>query len=179
MTTTTAVKETTTDHGVARPSPVPATVAMWVGYVIAGLGLVLAGSEPNATDALRPVALWSVGALGVISFVRHALLHRSDAVRMGWDLGQRNNFQIEVGMANLAWGLAALCTVAFGWGTNAQAAITLVFAIYLLQAFALHVMASRDGSEDRRGARAWSPTLATLALALALGYFAIAALNQA
>ena len=177
--TVTVAREVTADHDDARPSPVPATVAMWVGYVIAGLGLFLAGLEPSATDALRPVALWSVGALGVISFVRHALLHRSDAVRMGWDLGRRNNFQIEVGMANLAWGLAALGAVAFGWGTNAQAAITLVFATYLLQAFVLHVMASRDGSGDRRGPRAWSPTLATLALALALGYFAIAALNQA
>ena len=46
------------------------------------------------------VALWSVGALGVAAFVRHAVLHRSDAARMGWDLGRRNNFQIEVGMAS-------------------------------------------------------------------------------
>ena len=34
------------------------------------------------------------------AFVRHAVLHRSDAARMGWDLGRRNNFQIEVGMAS-------------------------------------------------------------------------------
>lgn len=176
--TATVAREVSTDHNVARPSPVPATVAMWVGYVIAGLGLAVAGSESSASDAIRPVALWSVGALGVISFVRHALLHRSDAVRMGWDLGQRNNFQIEVGMANLAWGLVALGAVALDWGAKAQGAITLVFAIYLLQAFVLHFMASLDESGARRGPRTWGPTLATLAFALALGYFAIAVLSQ-
>lgn len=176
--TATVAGNITTDHRAARPSPVPATVAMWAGYVIAGLGLVVAGQASSPAEALKPVALWAVGALGVISFVRHALLHRSDAVRMGWDLGRRNNFQIEVGMANLAWGLAALGAVAFDWGTNAQAAITLVFAMYLLQAFVLHVMAALDGSADRRGARGWGPTLATLALAVLLGYFAVAALQQ-
>lgn len=168
----------TTDRGSARPSPVPAAVAMWASYAIAGYGLVVAGQASNATEAMEPVSLWAVGALGVLSFVRHALLHRSDAARMGWDLGRRNNFQIEVGMANLAWGLAALGAVAFDWGVNAQAAITLVFAMYLLQAFVLHVISALDGSEDRHGTKAWGPTLATLALAVMLGYFAVAALQQ-
>ncbi len=177
--TDTIAREVALDHEVTHSSSLPATAAMLLGYVFGGLGFVLAGREANATEALTPVVLWSVGALGVISFVRHALLHRSDAVRMGWDLGRRNNFQIEVGMANLAWGLTALGAIAFDWGVNAQAAITLVFGIYLLQAFALHVVSTVDGSEGRHGAKAWGPTFAMLALALALGYYAIAALNQA
>lgn len=177
--TATVAGNITTDREGVRPSPVPATVVMWASYAIAGCGLVVAGQAATATEALKPVTLWAVGALGVLSFVRHALLHRSDAVRMGWDLGRRNNFQIEVGMANLAWGLAALGAIAFDWGTNAQAAITLVFAMYLFQAFVLHAMAARDGSKDRHGMKAWGPTLATLAIAVMLGYFAIAALEQA
>jgi hypothetical protein len=69
--------------------------------------------------------------------------------------------------------------VAFDWGVTAQAAITLVFAIYLLQAFVLHVVSKFDGSEDRHGAAGWVPTIATLALTVALAYYAVAALGDA
>ncbi len=179
MADTMAREAAAVDAAVSRPSKTPATVAMWLGYALAGIGFALAGKESNAADALEPVVIWSVGALGVISFVRHALLHRSDAARMGWDLGRRNNFQLEVGMANLAWGLAAIGAVAFGWGVRAEATITLVFAIYLLQAFVLHVVSKFDGSEERHGAASWVPTLATLALTIALAYYAIAALSDA
>ena len=157
----------------------PAIVAMWAGYALGGIGFFLGFAESNPIDALEPVVLWSVGALGVLSFVRHALLHRSDAVRMGWDIGRRNNFQIEVGMANLAWGLLAFGAVAWDWGVAAQAAITLVFALYLLEAFVLHIVSVLDRSEERQGAAAWGPALATLVMAGALAYFAIAALNEA
>lgn len=165
----------------ARPTPStkPAMVAMWISYALGGLGFFLGFAESNPVDGLEPVVLWSVGALGVASFVRHAVLHRSDAARMGWDLDRRNNFQIEIGMANLAWGLVALAAVAWCWGVAAQAAVTLVSGLYLLQAFALHVMSIRDGSEDRRGKAAWGPALATLLMAAGLAYFAIAALDHA
>ena len=161
------------------PSKTPAILAMWVGYALGGIGFFLGFAEANPIDALEPVVLWSVGALGVAAFFRHAVLHRSDAARMGWDLGRRNNFQIEVGMANLAWGLVALGAVAWDWGVAAQAAITLVFAVYLLQAFVLHVMSIFDQSEQRQGGAAWGPALATLLMASGLAYFAIAALNDA
>jgi hypothetical protein len=161
------------------PSKTPALLAMWIGYALGALGFFLGASESNSIDALEPVVLWSVGALGVVSFVRHAVLHRSDAARMGWDLGRRNNFQIEVGMANLAWGLVALGAVAWSWGVAAQAAITLVFALYLLQAFVIHVVSIVDRSEQRQGGAAWGPALATLVMASALAYFEIAALDEA
>ena len=122
---------------------------------------------------------YALGGLGVAAFVRHAVLHRSDAAPMGWDLGRRNNFQIEVGMANLAWGLVALGAVAWDWGVTAQAAVTLVFALYLVQAFVLHLVSIRDQSEARAGRAAWGAALATLAMAGGLAYFAIAALDQA
>ena len=42
---------------------------------------------------------------------------------MKWDPGGRtDNFQIEVGMANLAWGVVAIASVLLDWGTYAQAA---------------------------------------------------------
>jgi hypothetical protein len=110
--------------------------------------------------------------------VRHSVLHRSDAVRLGWDLGARNNFQIEVGIANLCWGLVAGAAVAWSWGAAAQAAITLVFAGYLLGAFAVHVVSILDTSEQR-GSAGWPPALATLAFSVGLFWFAIAGLRAA
>jgi hypothetical protein len=76
--------------------------------------------------------LLAVGGGGLLSFVRHSVFHRSDAARMGWDLGTRNNFQIEVGLANLAWALAGMAAVAFDWGIRAQASTFLTFGLYLL-----------------------------------------------
>lgn len=50
---------------------------------------------------------------------------------MGWDYGRRNNFQIEVGLANLAWGLVAVLAVALGRGLAVQAATWLTMGFYL------------------------------------------------
>jgi hypothetical protein len=168
-----------TENSAPATSKTPAIVAMWIGYALGALGFFLGASKSNAIDALEPVVLWSVGALGVASFVRHAVLHRSDAARMGWDLGRRNNFQIEVGMANLAWGLVAFGAVAWDWGVTAQAAVALVFAVYLVQAFVLHLASIGDRSEQRSSRAAWGAALATLAMAGGIAYFAIAALDQA
>ena len=72
----------------------------------------------NITAATNTVTLWVVGIVGVISFLRHAVFHRSDAKRMGWDYGKRNDFQLEVGFANLAWG--PLIAWAQNWILQAQ-----------------------------------------------------------
>jgi hypothetical protein len=157
----------------------PSTVAMWVGYAFGAVGVFLAFARPTATEALEPVAIWSVGGLGVVSFVRHALLHRSDAARMGWDVGRRNNFQIEVGLANLAWGLVALAAVGWAWGVAAEAAVALVFAVYLLSAFVLHVISILGRSENRSAVAAWASAAATLLIGALLAYFALAAANDA
>ena len=88
---------------------------MLATYVVGACGFYIGFStlsSDGAAVAIRPVALLSVGAVGIISMVRHSVFHRSDAVRAGWDLGQRNNFQIEVGFANLAIGLPAVAAVA-------------------------------------------------------------------
>ena len=51
---------------------------------------------------------------------------------MGWDLGRRNNFQIEAGIANLAWGVLAILAVALDWGLRTEAASFLVSGFYML-----------------------------------------------
>jgi hypothetical protein len=152
---------------------------MYAGYAAGAVGIGLAFSKPHAAEALKPLTLLTVGVLGVLSFVRHAVFHRSDAVRMGWDLGKPNNFQIEVGLANLAWGLIAFAAVGWHWGVSAEASVSLVFGLYLLGAGILHVVAIAGGSEQRSGAAAWGPTFATLVLAGLIGWFSLAALSAA
>lgn len=164
----------------ARPTaaadPRPSRLLMILGYVVGGIGLALGFSE-GASEAIEPVALWSVGLLGIVSFVRHSIFHRSDAARMKWDLGRTNNFQIEVGMANLAWGLAALAAVIWDWGVAAQAGITLVFGLYLLQTAVLHIGILVRGPQPQR--RSPGPALATTVMAGALIAFGLAALANA
>ena len=97
------------------------------------------GDIEAATNA---ITLWVVGVVGLLSFLRHAVFHRSDARRMGWDYGARNDFQLEVGFANLAWGLSGLIGWVQGWSLQAQGAVILIFGIYMAQAAGLHISES-------------------------------------
>ena len=76
---------------------------------------------------------------------------------MGWDLGQRNNFQIEVGIANLAWGVLAILSVIFDWGIAAEAASLIVFGAYLV-GVATMLTISREGE----AARPWANVIVML-----------------
>ena len=85
---------------------------MALTYAFGALGIGLAFSTAfSAEPSLRWGCLFAVGVAGVLSFVRHSLLDRGDATRMGWDNGKPNPFQIEVGLANLAWGILAILAV--------------------------------------------------------------------
>lgn len=110
-------------------------------YVVGAVG-VFVGFKGLTNDppSLRWGTLLAVGLGGVLSFVRHSLLHRSDAVRMGWDLGRRNNFQIEVGLANLAWGLVAIIVVALNLTIATQAAMCLTMGVYLFSVFVMQLL---------------------------------------
>lgn len=106
---------------------------MLATYVVGALGIAIGFSTVNSDPpSLSWACLLAVGGGGLLSFVRHSIFHRSDTARMGWDLGQRNNFQIEVGLANLAWGVVGIASVVLGWGMGAQAATFLTFGVYLL-----------------------------------------------
>ena len=156
----------------------PAAIAMWISYAVGGLGVFLAFSVTEAAEQVEALCLWSFSGLGILSFVRPGLLHRSDAARMDWDQGRRNNFQIEVGLANASWGLVALAAVEWDWGVAAQSAVVLIFGLYLLQAFGLHALSMVQGDEDR-GASGWASALATAAFAVVMCYFAVNGLNEA
>jgi hypothetical protein len=167
------------DTAVASVDPRPAQLLMVLGYLLGGLGLAIGSSRlgDGGAEAIEPVALFSVGALGVASFVRHSIFHRSDATRMKWDIGRTDNFQIEVGLANLAWGLVALAAVIWDWGVAALAAVTGVFGLYLFEAAILHLLiAFRGPAGESRGLR---PGIATGAIGAALVFFTVAALVDA
>ncbi len=117
---------------------------MTATYVLAGSGLAI-GIYTVSQDppSLTIAVLLTVGAGGILSFFRHAVFHRSDAARMGWDYGTTNAFQIETGLANLAWGLAAVLAVVFSWGLVAEGMTFLVFGLYMLGAAVAQVIYKR------------------------------------
>ena len=118
-------------------------------YLSGGVGLFIGFNTVSGDDpSLSAATLIGVGLTGLLSFFRHSVFHASDAKRMGWDLGRRNNFQIEVGIANLAWGALAIFAVALDWGLRTEAASFLVFGFYMLGVAAM--MAGRPG--QKRGA---------------------------
>ena len=114
-------------------SPRPSAILMILTYVIGGIGAAL-GFYTVFLDppSLGVSAVLGVGVTGILSFIRHALFNRSDAVNGGWDYGQRNNFQIEVGLANLAWGVYAILAVVLDWGLMAVSAGYLISGLYFL-----------------------------------------------
>jgi hypothetical protein len=120
--------------------------------VVGGVGIFLSvlGLSQSSESLLAWGCALAVGVSGLLSFVRHSIFHRSDAARMGWDLGRRNNFQIEVGLANLAWGGVALAAALAGWGVAAMAATFLTMGGYLLAVTAMQLFAPGEQPGDRR-----------------------------
>ncbi len=131
-----------------------------VGAVGIAIGMATVLSDP---PRLGLACLLAVGLTGVLSFVRHAVFHRSDAARMGWDYGQRNNFQIEVGLANLAWGGVAVLAVVLDWGIAALAALFLVFGLYLAGVAVMQLASTPDD-----GRRALGPLIGLSSFAVML-----------
>ncbi len=142
-----------TDTAVAShdADPRPSALVMYATYAVGAIGLFIGFTTVTKDPpSLTLATLFAVGGGGLLSFVRHSLLHRSDAARMGWDYGRRNNFQIEVGLANLAWGLVAVLAVVLDWGLAVQAATFLTFGIYLT-AVALMQVVSPGGKRRALG----------------------------
>jgi len=133
------------DAASAAADPAISVRLMLATYVAGGAGIAIGfytlQKEP---PSLSLACLLAVGATGLLSFVRHSVFHRSDAARMGWDNGRRNNFQIEVGLANLAWGLVGILAVVLGWGLAAEAVTFLVFGVYLTAVVVLNLASRPD-----------------------------------
>ena len=99
---------------------------MQLTWIVGGIGFWNAFNSIGSGDvesATQWISAWAVDGVGLLSFVRHAVFHRSDALRMGWDYGARNDFQLEVGFANLAWGVVAITGLRQGWDTQALGAL--------------------------------------------------------
>lgn len=126
-----------------------AGVTMALTYAVGALGIGIGFSTAfSSAPDLRWACLFAVGLAGLLSFVRHALMHRGDAARMGWDSGTTNPFQIEVGLANLAWGLLAVIAVALSWGLGVYAACFLVFGFYMAGVTAFKAIRSSAGHPE-------------------------------
>lgn len=126
---------------------------MLATYLIGGLGIFIGFSTVNdSPPSLSLAAILAAGIPGVLSWLRHSVFHRSDAKRMGWDLGHRNGFQIETGVANLSWGMMAILAVVFDWGIEAEGASVLVFGLYLIGCSVMVALSPKDESGHRIGA---------------------------
>ncbi len=157
-----------------RSDPKISQILMNLTYLSGGVGLFIGFNTVGGDNpSLSAATLIGVGLTGLLSFFRHSVFHESDAKRMGWDMGRRNNFQIEVGIANLAWGALAIFAVAFDWGLRTEAASFLVFGFYMLGVAAMMLTAP-----DKSAARPWSTVaiIGVFGIALAvLGFQGMAA----
>ena len=150
-------------------------VLLQLSWIVGGIGFWNAFNSIGSGDvdaSAQWVSAWAVGGVGLLSFVRHAVFHRSDAVRMGWVYGQRNDFQLEVGFANLAWGVVAIVGLIQGWDAQALGALILLVGIYMLQAAVLHLLELKEAKNPRYGSK-----LVNLAYAICLFWFGIKALS--
>ena len=150
-------------------------VLLQLSWMVGGIGFWNAFNSIGSGDvdaSAQWVSAWAVGGVGLLSFVRHAVFHRSDAVRMGWVYGQRNDFQLEVGFANLAWGVVAIVGLIQGWDAQALGALILLVGIYMLQAAVLHLLELKEATNPRYGSK-----FVNLAYSICLFWFGIKALS--
>jgi hypothetical protein len=153
-----------------------AGITMALTYATGALGIGLAFSTVFSADPdLRWACLLAVGVAGVLSFVRHSLLDRGDAARMGWDNGKPNPFQVEVGLANLAWGILAILAVALSWGLAVYSACFLVFGIYMAAVTVFKVIRAAGGEPG--GWRPVVPAGSFAALLIIIGTAGMAAVG--
>ena len=156
-------------------NPRAANFLMALTYAVAALGIGLAFSTLSDTPpTLGLAALCAVGGGGILSFVRHAIFHRADAERIGWTSERTNAFQIEVGLANLAWGVYAVLAVALGWGLAAESAGFLIFGLYMGAVGVFEVISSRG-----ENARPWTQVIPSIAFAAMLLYIGFRGMGAA
>ena len=156
-------------------NPRASKALLQLSWIIGGIGFWNAFNSIGSGDvdtATQWISAWAVGGVGLLSFIRHAVFHRSDAVRMGWDYGQRNDFQLEVGFANLAWGVVAIVGFIQGWDTQTLGALVLVVGIYMIQAAVLHLLELKEAKNPRYGSK-----LTNLAYAVCMLWFGIKAFS--
>jgi uncharacterized membrane protein YfcA len=108
------------------------------------IGIYLLFVNPGL--AFRVLAAILVGVVGTLSFLRHSVYYRSDQARMGWSQ-EHPEFQLEVGYANLAMGIAAFAAAILDWGSFACGIMLFIYATYLLCTFFLHLRQVTGGDD--------------------------------
>ncbi len=126
--------------GAAPPTAHEASVLMGATMAVSMIGIFIGIFYLFiSTDiAIRIAAVVLVGFVGIISFFRHSVYYHSDQIRLGWRQ-DHPEFQIEVGYANLAFGIWALVAAALDWGALACGMMLALYATYLLCALFLHL----------------------------------------
>jgi len=141
--------QTEKDGGSWWADPRISTWLMISTYIIGGAGIALGIyflSSENVEKGLHYALPLMVGALGVLSMVRHSIFHVSDAARTG--VKTDPYYMIELGLFQSALGILALLAFFADWGVAAEAAVTLAFALYLAMAFFLFLARARAGGLD-------------------------------
>jgi len=151
-----------------------ALLLMMVTYAVGGAGIFLGFLESDGTPDRRALVLLSVGVVGVLSFVRHVIFHRSDAKRMGWET-DRPDWMFEVGFANLAFGMMGLLAALGDWDVRARALVVLGYSLYLFQAAMLHLYRFLT-DRPRSMARLWRSVVPSVAFSAMMAILAIPAL---
>ena len=157
------------------PGPAIASVlfAATIATTVTGIFLTIYFLFTDPGIAYRVAAAVLVGAVGVLSFLRHSVFYRSDQARMGW-IQDHHEFQLEVGYANLAIGLVASAAAGLNWGPLACGLSLLTYGTYLLCALLLHAYEAVYIVEIR--ARAKKSVIYTIFFVAALYIFGFSAL---
>lgn len=108
-----------------------------------GLLLIIRGQTP---EGVAITSLTAVGLVGMISFVSHSVFHKQDAKIVKLK-SVNDDFQIEVGFANLALGLSAVIAYVANLGIQVNTVLIFVYSIYLFQAGILHTYRSLSGKK--------------------------------
>lgn len=156
--------------------PAIASVLFTVTIVTTAIGIFVTiyflFSDPDF--AYRFAAAVLVGIVGLLSFLRHSIFYRSDQARMGW-IQDRPEFQIEVGFANLAFGLVAFAAAGLNWGPLACGISLLTYGTYLLCALLLHAYQAVHVVESRpRAIKSLIYTASFVAALYIFGFLALA-----
>ena len=168
--------------GTAQPTAHEASLLMGATMAVSMIGIFFGifFLFLNGDLAVRIAAGLMVGLVGIISFVRHSVYYQSDQARMGWHQ-DHPGFQLEVGYANLAFGLWALVASALNWVLVCGVMLG-VYATYLLCTLLLHLSEARarEGLHiPGNHSRAIRSAVSTGIFVLALAGFAILAFVRA
>ncbi|HEY6533826.1 MAG TPA: hypothetical protein VIY72_16075 [Acidimicrobiales bacterium] len=109
-----------------------AAVLMGISWATIGLGLVVGFNQlatQSPVDAVLPVALFSVGATGVVTMVAATL---DPFERRGPERHLLEPPPAEEGFLHFGIGLAAIAAVGWRWGTTAQAALVGAYGLQQL-----------------------------------------------